>query len=640
MSIFAVSLQILACLGAGALVLCALGVLGDLPSRERLLWAFVAGLGVVGWLVFPLALMGLATPSALALLESALAIGCLLLKDDVRILMAAMAGIRPRGWGWLLAIVAAFVILFDLVEALAPPLDADSLAYHFDRARAIARSGQITFDPLAVDGVGALLIQMTYVPPLALGGEKGLTFWCMASGWASPIFLYAVSRRWLAPLWSMALALVLATTPAWVYGAGSGQVEPRLTLFALAGLMAVTEARARSDIRYAVLAGLMAGFYAAGKFFGLFFVISTGLVIILRREFLRPALVFSASALLAGFQWYLWNYIVAGDPVFPGLFAWLGTRDPSFWNASMDAFFRSTTIAAERPGGASWLLAYPFATSIGFGFPSWDAGRTGLGPYSLLILPFVLGGLWVFRAKRNTNLLSVVALGVLLFYFLWFLIGVSQRIRHLLPLWPAVLLCSMVVAERWSAANGHERLLAAAIATILGIQIAGAAIFALPYLRYVALNEDRPSFLERRLIGYAVVPWINTHLTANDRLLTLERPLNYYLERPFLFTMPSKRAVPDLRDQARDVRGQWADLQRLEITHILLLPGLSMPSPTSAVWRLGGALVSASCAEVSISMPVRLFLSRTLPSLTAPDMPADILKLRPDRCDSERLPRR
>ncbi len=41
-----------ASLGAGAAVLAAVGVLGDLRRSEALAWSFAAGFGVVGWLVF------------------------------------------------------------------------------------------------------------------------------------------------------------------------------------------------------------------------------------------------------------------------------------------------------------------------------------------------------------------------------------------------------------------------------------------------------------------------------------------------------------------------------------------------------------------------------------------------------------
>ncbi|MCC7016454.1 MAG: hypothetical protein IT564_04555 [Rhodospirillales bacterium] len=638
MSFAVVVLQILACLGAGAVVLRLFGLNEDFSVREKPLWAFALGLGVLGWLVFPLALAGLVGKGSLLALEGALAAGCVLLSPDLRSIPWPKPG--RAGWTrWALAAVVFAAVVFDLAEALAPPLDADSLAYHFARPLEIVRAGRIEFVPRAVDGAGAFLVQMTYVPPLALGGERALTLWAMASGWAAPLFLYAVARRWLAPLWAAAATLLLATTPAWLYGAGAGQVEPRLALFAFAGLLAAAEARKTGSPRLAVLAGLMAGFYAAGKFSGLFFVAAAGLTVILQRNPWRPALLFAAAALVAGVQWYAWNYAAAGDPLFPGLFSILGVRDPSFWNEAMDAYFRES-VASERPARPAWawLFAYPFAASVGLGYSIWDAGRTGFGPYGLLILPFVLAGLWRFRARLAGSLLSGVALGTLIFYVVWFLVGPSQRIRHFIPLLPAFLLCATVAAERYAAAARLGPYLASGVALALAVHMAANALFALPYLRFLAAGESRGSFLARHLTDYAAVQWLNANLSGGDRVLLVERHLKYHIAPPLFDAAPTLQALIDLRDSARDARRQWTQMRKRGITHLLLIPGLGETAQVSALSRLGRELVAAGCAEIAATLSVHRFMSRTLPAWHEASVPADVLKLRPDRCVPERLP--
>jgi hypothetical protein len=636
MSVVAVLLQLLAVLGAGALALRALGLQADFPVRERALWAFALGVGVLGWLVFPLARAGFVGQGALLAIEAILALGAALLWPDLRQIPRP----KPARWGWLgwtLGLVAVVAVGFDLAEALAPPLDADSLAYHFAAPKQILREGGLRFSPTAGDRAG--LTHMTYLTALAGGGERALTLWAMASGWAAPLFLYVVARRWLAPSWAAAAALLLATTPAWIYGGGSGQVEPRLALFAFAGLLAAAEARRTGSLRHAALAGLMAGFYAAAKLSGLIFVAAAGLVVVGRRNLWRPALTFAAAAVVAGFQWYAWSYAESGDPIFPGLFSILGVRDPSWWNATADATFREF-LAAERPAKPAilWLFAYPFAASTGLGFQFWDAGRTGFGPFGLLVLPFALGGLWRFRGRIGTSPLVSVAGGVLSFYILWILAGPSQRIRHFLPFLPAFLLCATVAAARFAADVRRERFLAAATAIALAVHLAAGALYALPYLRRMATDESREVFLERHLMSFAAARWINANLSPSDRILVTERQLIYYLDRPALYLLPVYQAEVDLRDINRDVRGQWNALGRRGATHLLLIPGLAVANDSSGLWRLGRALVEAGCAEGAAAINVRRFVSRTLPGWNEALVPADILKLRPDRCDPARLP--
>ena len=637
MSVFAVTLQLFACLGAGAVVLRLLRLHDTFPLRERPLWAFIVGLGVLCWLVFPLALAGAIGMVPLLLLEGALAVGCALLWPGLRYI--ALPKFGHWGWvGWSLGFVAFVAVTFDLAEALAPPLDADSLAYHFALPKQILREGVLRFTPSAGDRAG--LLHMSYLFPFALGGERGLTLWSMVSGWAAPLFLYVVARRWIAPAWAAAAALLLATTPAWLYGAGAGQVEPRLALFALAALLAAAEARRTGDLRSAALAGLGAGFYAAGKVSGLVFVAAIGLVILLRPTPWRMTMVFGAAAAVAGFEWYAWTFAMTGDPIFPGLFSVFGVREPSMWNDEIDTVFRNA-ISAEFPAKPAifWLFAYPFAASTGLGHMTWDAGRTGFGPFGLLVLPFVLGGLWRFRARIGSSPLAAVAGGVLAFYVLWILLGPSQRIRHFLPLLPAFFLCAMVATERFAASIRRYNLFATAISVALAVQMVASTLFALPYLRHLVAGESREVFLEQHLVSFEVVGWINANLSLSDLIVVAERQLNYYLDRPALYLLPAYQAQVDLRDANRDVRGQWEALHRHEVTHLLLVPGLAEPTPDSALWRLGRELVGSGCAEIAITMSVRQFISRTLPAWNEFSVPADVLKLRTDRCDPELLPR-
>ena len=67
----------------------------------------------------------------------------------------------------------------------APPADADTLAYHFVVPRKFLLDATLNFIPRAIDGAVPLLVQMTYVPALALGGEGAATLWALVSGWAA-----------------------------------------------------------------------------------------------------------------------------------------------------------------------------------------------------------------------------------------------------------------------------------------------------------------------------------------------------------------------------------------------------------------------------------------------------------------------
>jgi hypothetical protein len=55
-------LAVFAAVGAGAMLLSALRVWGDIALIERIVWSFAIGIGVLGWLIFPLAAVGSMQP--------------------------------------------------------------------------------------------------------------------------------------------------------------------------------------------------------------------------------------------------------------------------------------------------------------------------------------------------------------------------------------------------------------------------------------------------------------------------------------------------------------------------------------------------------------------------------------------------
>ena len=128
-----------ACLGAGAAVLACAGVLRDFRRGEAVAWSFAAGFGVIGWLVFFAAASGhIRWGEILAL--CLVAAGMILLrpafagaKPRLRAGRRAAPGPRaPADWiGRILLCAIAVALVFDVLEGVSPPADADSLTYHF-----------------------------------------------------------------------------------------------------------------------------------------------------------------------------------------------------------------------------------------------------------------------------------------------------------------------------------------------------------------------------------------------------------------------------------------------------------------------------------------------------------------------------
>jgi hypothetical protein len=434
----------LSCLGVGRAALAALGLRAKLDPGEQGPIAFAIGVGILGWLAFFPALFGLVTPSYLLALVAPGLAGLLLAAPRL------VRPLRPPFDPWIVAGVVALAIIaiLDLAQAAAPPADADTLAYHFALPKQFLREGHLVFVPRALDGAVPMLLHMTYLVALGIGGESALTVWVMILGWAAGWLCYAIARQFLGPRWSLALLLLFLTTPAVVFGAGSGQIELKLSLFATTALLAVMRGARSGDPRFAALAGLAAGLYLGAKATGLIFAGLCGLGFLVGKGRLRLAAIYGAATLATGVQWYLWNYVEAGDPIFPALFSLLGAKH-GFWSAANQAFLAANYFAIESPAPRNllWLILYPFAATLDPVYEAWDGGRTGFGPLALLLLPFALAGLWQHRRRALASPWAIPAAIILGFYVVWYLSGVSQRMRHLLPLYPFFLIALAVAAR-------------------------------------------------------------------------------------------------------------------------------------------------------------------------------------------------
>jgi hypothetical protein len=625
MALALVFLQIASCLGFGAIVLKGLRLSSEFSPGEEAVYSFAIGFGVLGWLVFPLGISGL--------LGNGWLLGLLLLGLPGILVLRFPAQIHVRFdfVGWLLVGLIGIVAVFDIAEAIAPPGDADSLAYHFNAPKLFLKSGVIKFILRPLDGSIPYLVQMTYIPVLGLGGERALTLWTMVSGWAAAGLLFFLCRHHLSRNWSLAVTAIFFTTPVVVYAAGTGQIEIRTTLFVMVGAWAIARSLETDKIAFTVLAGLVVGFYGGSKYIGLMFALAGGLAILMQRRWLVHGLVYLITAFVIGSQWYIWNAIHTGDPFFPMLFQWLGRDDLVLWTKAQDLAFKEIFLPIDRPAPRNlfWLFYYPFAATID-PFPAFEAKRAGLGPYGLLILPMAIFGAWTFRSKISTSRIPVYAALALIFYATWFISGASQRVRHLLPILPLFLLCITVAAQRLGSVTAFRYPLVVAVVTTLALHLGGSTLFSFKYIRYLTSGDDRETFLLKNISKYAPVPWINAHLKDTDLLLIKNRQLFYYLDIPYLFGSPHTQAALDLRPNPALSEKLYSQLKQIQITHLILDrqildTDIRYAPPYDRMYKLG-------CLSQIKSFKVEQIGSRTLPTLNNLSGTVDLMKIGPKDC--------
>ena len=623
----------LAAIGAGLMMLRAVGLLSVLTQSERLVIGFVLGVGIIGWLVFFPGLVTLFDKPAFIVILLVLTAGLIFIKSPARQHTSA----KLTSLEWVVIVGLALMAVMDFAEALAPAADADSLAYHFETPRRFLAVHAIYAIPRALDGVAQLLLQMTYGVALGLGGKTALNLWTMVTGWSLGALFYVIAQRHVSRLWSLTGTLILMTTPAVIYSAGTGQVEVRLAAFALlsayAAVMALDEnIDSPLRMRWVIIAGLSAGFFAGAKITGLIFAFSVSLILLLGRRQLLMVTVFSAVVAIAGVQWYIFNGYETGDPLYPLLWKFVPLSPDYPWNeflaAKMDAFRLS-----ERPEPVSlmWYLAYPFRTIIA-PLPTFESLRTGLGPAVLILLPFAALAM-IKTLRTHLTLTFRLLLIAFVFYTLWYFIGPSLRVRHLLPIYPLVLLCCLTGASKFLDGRGiSKKAVAAGIAMLLAVQIAGQGVFSKKFIAYLASNEQPADFLAANVSGYGIVEWLNQNLTANDRVLILNREWPFVLDVPYFMAHPDNQAIISIYPEATDTRQFISELSAQGITYLAIPESVYTGKAQAAIRRFLIDIEPSGCLSKVTEREAVSINSRTLPNLGNTENTFVIFAIKPVTC--------
>lgn len=619
-------LMTIAAMGGGAMLLRLAGVDRALSFAERTAWAFALGVGALGWVAFFPLLLQKADATWFGLM-------CLLLLPGVLLLgRPEMPDEKPARFTAverLLIALIALIAALDLIEGWAPPADGDSLAYHFALPKLFLGHGGLYFIPRAADGAVPLLQHMTYTVGLGVGGERAMTLWAGISGWGAMAAFYAAVRRHVDRPWALAATLALITVPAAIYAGGTGQTEIRNAGFVLVAAMAAAESVRRGDLRFAALAGLAAGFYAASKYPGLLFLLPLGLVVSMQRRWFAAGVAFSMAAIVAGGQWYAWNWWHTGDPVFPMLYGIVSYPPDIPWNAAQHRFYETDFPASERllPQTIGWLFAYPIKATFA-PTPALESGRTGFGPLLFVLLPFALCAAWRRRDRIARSPLWIYATVAFASYALWFFLGPSQRVRFLLPIYPLALLCVIAAATRsaqWMPAM--RRPLMAGFAAVIVLQLGVQGLFSVKYLRYAMHGGDRELFLRENVSHYDSIRWINENLGKKSLVFNALRHVNYLFDVPYFYAHRLVQADIEIRPDNADPALFWRQLMKKGVTHVF---GVA-PSPSSGgVDGLLGRLIELGCARELAQIPTIGFSSRTLRDEVRVDIP--IYSLDPRTC--------
>jgi hypothetical protein len=275
----------------------------------------------------------------------------------------------------------------------------------------------------------------------------------------------------------------------------------------------------QGDRGWLILSALFAGAAAACKYTALLLPLMGCLGVLWhhhRRQSLsglalREMALFATLAFIAGSPFYLKNWIVLGNPVYPFLYGLFGGRG---WDADQARLY--DLFVGELGMGRAitdyLLLPWNLSVRAELDSPRFDGI---LGPVFLLTLPFLVG-------RRPWGQAVGVLLSLSLASFL-FWASSAQQIRYLIPLFPLLSVVTGAILARY-----RDR---RPLFLLLTLFVAGSLVFNLYHitrdflkihpLPVIVGTESRDAFLTRLIPPYTMYRYVNEALPPGSRVFLI-----------------------------------------------------------------------------------------------------------------------
>lgn len=562
-------------IAAGALVAlgAALGhrVLRGLPfdsPLQAIVFSTGLGLGLISFATFGLGLIGWLTP---LLCWVMLLIVAFVVRGDLMTIGRAARSMRLSALARFERALAFFcggMLAISFIVALTPPIGWDALQYHLVIPQLAIAQGRILPPPDNISLSNPALVEMLFLAAMLLKGDvvAQLLHWVYLPLTLGSVMIFA-QRYFARQVGWLAMALLLAV-PSFLLVSTWAYNDLALAFYGFAALDLVLIARTNADRRAFVLAGVFAGMAMGGKYTAAFIVLALAFLIARpSRRALGQALIFLVSAGIVAAPWYVRNWILMGNPIYP--FVWGGP----YWDAFRAAWYSRFGTGLSDP---LRLLIVPWEATI-IGREEGVTYQATIGALLLMLIPL---GLATARAAPRHPAPRALWWFAGALYVAW-LAGVAQskllsQTRLLFPAFPAFAILAAEAFDRLAHLTlpqfSIQRFTALVIGVVLSLNIIsnGLALAADNPLAYLTGAETRAAYLARHLGAYDTVSqFVNTRLPSDARVLFLWETRAYYFRRAvqpdaLLDTFAHQRFL--CRD-ADSIAAMW---RKMGYTHILL----------------------------------------------------------------------
>jgi len=549
--------------------------------------ALAVGAAAESCVVFLLLLGGVGNRVSFALL-GALCLGLYLwLRRGAVRLADPVNAPADRVSAWLAGGALALYGALYLINALAPELEPDAIAYHLGLTSEYVRLGgfpnRVGFYEMLPQG-----FEMLFVPAFAFGRHSAARLVHFAFLLASVPLMWRIGRRLQLPdSVALAAAVLYFCAPLAGITGTSAYTDAGGVFFVLATFYLLLVWRDTRDVRYLAPAGIAAGFCYAIKFPGAMVVILAVAFVLLsqpRRRVVQPLALLTVAALAMMAPWIVRDFIITGNPVAPLFNQFF--PNPYFHLATEKQL---TAELASFGGLPPWRVVYEMIVGGAF--------QGTLGPV-FFALPLALLAL-----RRRAGRLCWLAAACLALPWFW-----NTGARFLMPALPFLAL-ALVMALPRPAVWGCMVLQAVACwPQIMGLYHPAYTwrLERVPWRAALRIEPDQ-NYLGRLINEYQTARMIEDRTRPGERVFALIAVATAYTDREVLGAWQSAQA-DDLTDALGvaltkgpviDVKAEWPSSALSGVR-------IRVPQAAPVEWQIHDILLFSGEAPIASNPPWQL----------------------------------
>jgi len=560
-------------IGAGMTILGSLGIAREFSAIGRLVLAYGMALVVLSYALTVVGLLRVLNATSAWVLLSVFTLLALpglraTLADCTSAVKQLLTLVRKDLWST--AILLGLVVLLGVsfIAALAPPTESDSLQIYLVVPKVFVENQGVIFQPYWPFALPhGMHLVMAFAMILHSATLGVLIYW--GSGLAMLSATFVLSRRYLSPRFALLSALIACAMPLYVQYSSNPELDMSGALFVTLAMLLFWRwtVRAPEWARGLLLCGIFLGMAASTKttllsavlaFAGMVLAYSIGnRWIECPLQFAKAIAALGMPTIVLGSFWYVRNWLVAGNPVWPFYYEFFtGTR-----YLSKLALYHIKVASAEMDSsklGRGWLdfLVGPFRAL----FSDMPMSRSELG----LTLPaFVPPSILYLKRGSSLKYLVIFTIG---YYVLWFLTNPSPS--YTIVVLPVLaLLAAFAISQAMSALC---LLLQGAMVIILivslGVGAVGGVLYGSQFAPVVFGLQSRDQFLLEKTRYFQALAWINANLPMDAVVMTDVEPV-FYLDRKFVIANIWS-GILDYGDMT-SVDDLIAEMRTLGVTHVL-----------------------------------------------------------------------